>query len=545
MINTKLLSQANLFVKQHEFKSAEKIYLELLTKNPNDDIVQAFLGRLYIRQRKYKGAERILTTAYNKRKTAPTISALAFCKFRLKKYDEAVILYEELFKYDNDNPKIYDKIIEGFRALEMFNFSHAYAVKFHLKHPDIEQSNVRLTQSYIDIGDIKKAEECCAHTVQKFPNSGPIWIIAGTLQEFSYCNEELAQECYKTAIENGAMTAYYHLGVSYQKVGKFNEAEENYKKMIELMPQEEYSQASLGTLYLTQKKMKQGYEYFQKRDKTEQIYSLKNLWDGKVYPNKTLLYYLDQGFGDNIQFVRYLPFLVDKFKEVKVFVRKGCKELFERSYHNCSNVKFYDNFSDIEHYDKYVLGVDIPYYLDMDFDHIPYSEGYLKTNFEKDNYFKEKYFNNDKLKVGLCWRAGGIGMRAAITRTVNIDYLKKIFEVKNVQFYSFQLNDIFDGVEKYPQMIDLKNELKSFDDTASAMKNLDLFISVDTACLHLAGALGIRAYLLTPYCSEWRWFNNTEKTEWYKSVNIIKQQERQDWFVEADKIRNILEEMTL
>lgn len=537
MINTKLLSHANLLVKQGDFSSAEKIYLELLAKNPNDDIVQAFLGRLYIRQRKYKGAERILTTAYNKRKTAPTIAALAFCKYQLKKYDESVILYEELFRYDPDSIKIYDKIIQAFRELEMFKFSHAYAQKFYSKHPDTEPAMVRLTQSYIDIGEIKQAEEMCAKTIQSFPKSGPAWIMAGTLQEFSYCNEELAQDCYLTAIDYGAKTAYYHLGVSYQKTGKYKEAEESYKKMIQLMPQEEYSQASLGTLYLTQKDIYNGYKYFQKRDKTPEIYSLKNLWDKEEHPNDTFLLYCDQGFGDHLQFIRYLPFLVKKFKKVKVLTRDNCVTLFKRSYpeNEYPNVEFYGNMQDLGEYNWYALGSDIPYFLDIDFYHIPFPEGYLKYDEEKKNYFKNKYFNTDKLKVGMCWRAGGAGMRAAIHRTINFEYFKKLFELKNIQFYSFQLDDVFNAVEKYP-LTDLKEDLKTFDDTAGAISNVDLFISADTSCAHLAGALGVKTYLLIPYCSDWRWFDNDKTTEWYNSVELFKQQERQDWFVEIDKI---------
>ena len=540
MINTKLLAQANLLVKQHDFKSAEKIYLELLSKNPNDDIVQAFLGRLFIRERKYRGAERILEKAYKKRKSAPTIASLAFCKYRLRKFDEAVILYEELFKYDVDSIKIYDKIIDSFRELKMYNFSHAYAQKLFLKHPDTEQALVRLTQSYLDIGDIKQAEIHCAKAIQKFPKSGPAWIMAGTLQEFTDCNEEMAQDCYQTAIDYGAITAYYHLGVSYQKVGKYKEAEENYKKMIELMPTETYSQASLGTLYLTQKDIIKGYEYFQKREKSPEVNTLKNLWSGEELPNETLLFYCDQGLGDDIQFIRYLPFLIKK-----VLTRENLVDIFKRSYPKSkySNVEIYGKLDETGNYDKYVLASDIPYYLKIDFDNIPFSEGYLEYDEDKKKYFEEKYFSTKKYKVGLCWKAGGVGMRAAINRTINIDYFKKILELENLQFYSFQLDDIFDATEKYPQIIDLKDELKTFDDTASAMANVDLLISADTSCLHIAGAIGKKSYLLIPYCSDWRWFDNTEKTEWYNSVEIFKQQDRQHWFSEVDKIYDKLKDL--
>ncbi|MCD8378146.1 MAG: tetratricopeptide repeat protein [Candidatus Gastranaerophilales bacterium] len=546
MVNTKLLFQANMLLQKREYDAAGRIYLELLSKTPDDDILQAFLGRLYIKQKKYKAAERILEKAYNKRKSAPTVASLAYCKYKLKKYDDSIILYEELFKYDPDNIKIYDRIIEAFRNLEMYDFAHAYALKLYSKHPDKEQSFVRLTQSLIDIGDIKNAEEMCAKTIQAFPKSGAAWIIAGTLQEFSYCNEELAQECYLTAIENGAVSAYYHLAVSYQKAGRFDDAEKNYKKMIELMPQEDYSQAALGTLYLTQKDILRGYEYFQKREKAPEARTLKNLWNGEKLTDETLLLYCDQGYGDHIQFIRYIPFLTDKFKSVRVLTRESCIELFKRNYpkNTYPNVEFYDELKNISNYDKYVMATDLPYYLNIDFDHIPFAGGYLNADETKSKYFREKYFQTDKLKVGLCWKAGGAGMRAAINRTINIDYFKKLLGLENLQFYSFQLDDIFNACEKYPQIIDLSNELKSFDDTAAGMSNVDLFISADTSCIHLAGALGIKSFMLIPYCSDWRWFKDAKHTNWYSSVEIFKQKDRQDWFIEVDmiyeKLRNIM-----
>ena len=89
----------------------------------------------------------------------------------------------------------------------------------------------------------------------------------------------------------------------------------------------------------------------------------------------------------------------------------------------------------------------------------------------------------------------------------------------------------------------MSNSFKTFDDTAAAMKNLDLMISVDTSNIHLAGALGVKSILLLPYCSDWRWFDNTSKTEWYDSVDIIKQNGRQDWFNEVAKLSEIVTKM--
>ena len=94
-------------------------------------------------------------------------------------------------------------------------------------------------------------------------------------------------------------------------------------------------------------------------------------------------------------------------------------------------------------------------------------------------------------------------------------------------------------------MINLAKDFKSFSDTASALKAMDVVVTVDTSVAHLAGALGVKTYLLLPYASDWRWFGDTKTTPWYKSVEIFKQQDRISWEYEIDSIVNILKHQSL
>ncbi len=538
MLNIKKLNKALLYVKNKDFDSAEKIYYELLRENPNNDTVLSFWGLFNLKKGLYKKAEKILESAYKIKKAPATISALAHTKFMLKRYDDAIILYEELFKYDKDSEKIYQKIIECFRLLGMYNFSGAYCQKYLLIYPKSCHALSLMTQYLMDIGDYKKAEEYCAVTLELYPQDSLTWINAGLLQELLYCNEEYAQECYKKAIENGDNQAFYHLAVSLQKAGKYKDAEQFYKKAIECYPNDEDAKTSLGCLYLSQKKLNQAFEFFKQIKPPEQLSYMKNL--NSQNEGGILLVYADQGLGDCIMNSRFLPFLKNKFSKVIVQVREPLFEIMQRSF---PDVEFIiKGMNNVSHDNSMFLGF-AQYYLNINFDHIPFSSGYLKADEQKISEYKRKYFSNDKLKVGLCWQAGDMRIRSAIHRTINIDYFKALLELNNVEFYSFQKGDIFNSIEKYPQIVDLSDTFESFDDTAAAMKNLDLMISVDTSNLHLAGALGVKSTLLLPYCSDWRWFDNISKTEWYDSVDIIKQKERQNWFIEVDKLVNIVTKM--
>ena len=85
-------------------------------------------------------------------------------------------------------------------------------------------------------------------------------------------------------------------------------------------------------------------------------------------------------------------------------------------------------------------------------------------------------------------------------------------------------------------MINLGKDFKSFADTAKALMAMDVLVTVDTSVAHLAGALGIKTYLLLPYASDWRWFRDTKTTPWYDSVEIFKQIDHISWKEPIDKI---------
>ena len=538
MLDIKKLNKAILFVKNKDFDSAEKIYYELLRDNPNNDTVLSFWGLFNMKKGLFNKAEKILESAYKLKKAPSTIAGLAYTKYKIKKYDDAIILYEELFRYDKESEIIYQKIIECFRKLYMYDFANAYCRKYLASHPDSRHALSLITQSYMDIKDFKKAEEYCARTLELYPDNPSSWINAGFLQELFYNNEEVAQECYKKAIENKDNQGYYHLAVSLQKSGKYKEAETNYKKALEYYPDDADTKASLGALYWTMREFENGYKYFTEGIREKLPDSLKKL--NQPSDGKNLLVYCDQGLGDNIMYSRYLPYLKEKYPQMVVYSRKGLSQLFKRSF---PNIEFLDEGLENLTYDSSMFLSYVPYFLNMDFNNIPSSDGYLRADDTKIEEYHQKYFQTDKLKVGLCWKSGDMAIRAAIHRTINIDYLKPLLEMKNIEFYSFQKDDIFNSYEKYPQIINLSKEFKNFDDTASAMKNLDLMISVDTSNAHLAGALGIKTILLLPYCSDWRWFDNVQKTEWYNSVEIIKQEDRHDWYIETDKLLKYINQL--
>ena len=84
----------------------------------------------------------------------------------------------------------------------------------------------------------------------------------------------------------------------------------------------------------------------------------------------------------------------------------------------------------------------------------------------------------------------------------------------------------------------LKDYINDFSDTAALLMNMDLIITIDSSVAHLAGALGIKTYILLPKTAEWRWFYDEEKTIWYNSVRIFRQKESNNWDEVIERVYN-------
>lgn len=343
-----------------------------------------------------------------------------------------------------------------------------------------------------------------------------------------YKNAQIAYEKSLKVMPN--YHAYYNLGVIYRMHKEVQKSIQYLKKALSYKPQEAEVNYSLGMSYLMGRNFDEGYRYFLKR-KTKGKEQLKNLWDGEKHQDKTVLVFCDYGFGDAIMFSRYFPFLNSCFSKVKVFIRSPLLKLFENSF---ENLEFFTNMQGIE-YDYSVLAMDLPYFLKMDFSNIPYHEGYLKADEQKCNEYNEKYFKTDKLKVGIVAFSGDKAKRNARKRSIGFEMLQKLSGIQNVKLYSFQKKDEFCPCVPC-EYVDLGSTFSDFSDTAAALKNLDVLVSVDTSVLHLAGALGVKSYLMLPYNSEWRWFDAKNPTPWYKSVKMFSQKTFDDWQSVVDEI---------
>lgn len=532
MINIELLNKAVDKAKSGEYQEAEKIYQKLVAENPNDSNLLSFVGLFYIQYMNYEKAIEYLKKSYEINKTLGTVSALGFAYYEANNLEKATETLIEALNY-GETPDIYDKIIRSYFKTKHYREAVQYSQIMFSKYPENVKTISNLVKSKTYSGELLEAEKICVDFLKQHPDSAEMWFHLGYLKELIYCDDKQALECYKAASELGSVEAFYNIAVSYQKQGDYKNAEINFKKILEFKPDDGVYKSSLGMCYLKQKKFKEGYDLFFQREKTLVDSFTNNPWKPGDKFDKNIVILCDQGYGDNIQFMRYIPFLKEKTEQIFIAARRPIIPIFEKF---CPYAKVIEH-KDVDSNMQSIRITDLAYVLDIDFEHIPFSEGYLK--------YEKTEIKSDKPKIGLCWEAGSAGIRTMLNRTINIKEFERILNLENIQVYSFQVDDTLKGNERYPQMINLAKDFKTFEDTAKAMSGMDLIISVDTAVAHLAGALGVKTWLLIPYTNDWRWFDDTKTTPWYDSIEIFKQQDNINWEKELGEIECRLKEFSL
>ena len=525
------INQALDFVKKQDYTSADQIYISLLNKQPDNTVILSFLGYLYLTTKRNFDAEQTFEKAYSINQTESILSGLALTKYSLRKYEQAIPLYKKIINIKPDL-KNYIHLTDMLASMTTTN-DNEYAIDLYKycsqaigTFPFSKEILLNFSVACLYLGKFAESEKYLSDCFKQDKKFSKAWSHAGLLQECLYCNEEEAQKCYKKAIKysGGNPSEYYDLGISYSKTNQYNLATRYLNKALKLLPDSETVLLALAHNYFKQRKFKEGYKYYLKQNDSSDVRSLKNLWNGKTYIDKTIFVYPDLAYGDHIMFMRYVPFLKNRFKQVKVFVYPNLKRLFEKNF----DVEF---VTEIPDYDYSVALSKLPYYLNMDFRHIPMAEKYIDV--------PQINIESNKLKIGLCWEAGNSDLRSTIHRSVNINEFAKLFE-QDFDFYSFQVGASNNEFEKYP-ITDLGKNFKDFYDTATYLKAMDIIVTVDTSVANLSGAMGLKTFLLLPYYADWRWFENDKTTEWYKSVTIFKQTSKSSW---NSVIDNIIAELT-
>jgi ADP-heptose:LPS heptosyltransferase len=326
---------------------------------------------------------------------------------------------------------------------------------------------------------------------------------------------------------------------------------------------------NLGTALLTLGRYEEGwqeYEWRLQRQGATYPRFLSPLWTGSPLSHQTLLICAEQGLGDTIQFVRYLPLLAEAHPQAQICLR--CQESLVELFRGClPQVQVISETDPLPSFDCHLPLLSLPQRLGTTLETIPACIPYLVYPVHAGGpqiplslSWREDWpeLSQERMKVGLVWASGRRAHpdlnRVQRLKSCPLDLLLQHLHVPSIQWVSLQVGEDLSaplGQSPHPlgslleqhQVLELGSRFRSFVDTAAAVAQLDLVISVDTAVAHLAGAMGKPVWVLLPFAADWRWLLHREDSPWYPGVmRLFRQDTPGDWVGVLRRVQVALEE---
>jgi Tfp pilus assembly protein PilF len=467
---------------------------------------------------------------------------LAFILLDLNRADEAECALKKALAIRPDHSETSFQL--GVTLVKCGKFDEAAQVFSRVTElqPDYAEAFLNLGNTRYELKHFEEAVRAYLHAIDLKPELAETYNNLGnTLTELERLEE--AEVVYRKAValKPEYADACYNHGNALRDLGRMEEAEAAYCQSLTLKPDDATTQWNLGLLKLVQGDLDHGLKLHERRfdraTNNELEATIKILdqlpgesrWQGEPLDGTSLLVITEQGAGDNLMMMRYLPLLR----------QRGLKRLVLYCYPQLMRVMFcmpgIDQIVPITDplpfgdFDLYCPIMSLPYLFQTRLESIPANVPYLVVPEEMKQKWHMRLAEVPGLKVGLVW-AGNQAASFDKIRSIPLNLFAPLHDSGGISFVSLQKGDRLQQLHKFEgQLIDWMDECKDYLDTAALVEQLDLIISVDTSVAHLAGALGKPVWLLNRFESEWRWMLDREDSPWYPSMRIFTQPVRNDW----------------
>lgn len=466
----------------------------------------------------------------------------------LKHYEIAISINPDIAEIHNNLGTVYYELGDTEKAKkcheQAIRLKPDYAEAYYNLGNDYK-GNEKQKQMLKEPGNLEKAYASYAKAIELLPEFVHAYVNLGLI--YHYKNQpEQEQMCYDRAEElcPNSSEIMNNIGNMHRDAGRMDKALEYFERAIQLDPQNNDAYSNAAITYLVIKNYEKGWKYYERRLLDNSIFQKKirnfsqPVWTGQPLEGKTIYVYWEQGFGDTINFSRFLPVLNSMGAKVLFQPQKELAGLFKINTLDSEIIQ-----DEPKNFDYHVPLLSIPGILGVNYNNITSNGRYLSADPDTAAYYREKYFNNNCLKIGINWQCKNVLYLDQYRSVPHISYFYPLLGFENTKIYSFQKGCGTDQLESLPEGIEVVNlgdEFMDFSDTAAALENIDLLISVDTAVPHLAGALGKPAWVLLQTVPDFRWGLEGEITPWYSSYRVFRQSKANEWEDVVQRVNNEL-----
>ncbi len=505
-----LKRRASELYNSRQFAAAKDLYLQICEQYPEDaeawfllGVINSVLGDT---QETVRCTTRSLQLAPN---NPHALNILAQAHIALQQYPEVITSYQALLKMNPDYAVALDNI--GLALQKMGRPRDA--IEYHRKA-------LRLS-----------------------PGEAGWWKNLGNAQH-SARDLDSAYTSFRQALSIKPTMAEPHFSMSaiHTERLELEQAEQSLRQGLQYQPDSAKSHLNLSFILLLSKQMKEGWKEYEWRLKhlglNERHFDSPR-WDGSPLNDRSIYLFTEQGVGDSIQFIRYVPIL----KEMGVQVILECHQPLKRLFTTMSAVdKLVVKGYQIPKHDCHAALMSTPYLLGTTCDSIPSDIPYLSAAAGNRLLIKALETIANRHKVGLVW-AGSPAHKNDARRSIPFAEFKQLISSGTIEFCSLQKGERsadLKTLDHQQRVTDLAPFLDDYADTAYTLADLDLLITVDTSVAHLAGALGRPVWLLLPWNPDFRWMLGRNDSPWYPSMQLFRQQQAGDWLGVIDRVRDTL-----
>jgi Tetratricopeptide repeat/Glycosyltransferase family 9 (heptosyltransferase) len=336
------------------------------------------------------------------------------------------------------------------------------------------------------------------------------------------------------ALQPDLVHSHNGLGRCYHLLGDLERALHHFNTALILQADHAFAHFNRATVWLKQGRYRDGwieYEWRWKCGLVARPEIPRPRWDGSPLNGRGIMVHTEQGLGDVLQFVRFLPDLKRLGGRVVLACQKALQTFLRP-------LPWVDEWFPVDEpgpitFDVYSPLLSLPGLLGIDAQTIPRTVPYLRADAERLQRWRPRIHSLPGFKVGLCWQ-GSPTFRGDSYRSLPLAHFAPVAEVPGVTLVTLQKGAGEEQIEPNLQLVpmhtfpDLDRDA-AFMDTAAILFHLDLVITSDTAIAHLAGALGRPVWLLLSVSSDWRWLVERSDSPWYPTMRLFRQQNFGDW----------------
>ncbi len=451
----------------------------------------------------------------------------------LKRFEEALASYDRALTVRPD-PQVL--LSRGVALHELKRFAEALASydRALIVRPDYAEAHFNRGNT---LRELKRLEEALAsydRALKVRPDYTKALFNRGiTLHELRRFDEALVSYDRALKVRPDYAEAHNSRGNILKELKRFEEALASYDRALKVRPDYADAHCNEALCRLLIGDFGRGWEKHKSRWETEQRRNEKRnfahpLWVGSnEIAGKTILLHAEQGFGDTIQFSRYVPLVVDRAARVILEVPETLHGLMSTLPGTAQIISRGEPLPD---FDIHCPLLSLPLAFGTRLETVPSETPYLYPSSQAVMKWNARLGPRSHPRIGLAWSGNPIHTNDQ-NRSISLRALISLLDME-ATFVSLQKDvraDDMTVLQGRSDLLHFGDELNSFSDTAALISTLDLILSVDTSVAHLAGALAKPVWVLLPFIPDWRWLLDREDSPWYPTARLFRQDDTRQW----------------